>query len=127
MNRTSAAQKNENQTAQDALFSFEIGIVPITKANNNDAKKTIDKDTKMGSLQLDSDRLLQELNQKQTKNYIETYPEYVLENVRKAISRENNINCRPDFRNLTDDFSDIFLMSQRDVGKFDASSHGRDV
>ena len=36
---------NENQMAQDALFSFEKGIVPITIANTNDDVLTICKDT----------------------------------------------------------------------------------
>ena len=36
---------NENQMAQDVLFTFEIGIVPITIANTNDEVLTIYKDT----------------------------------------------------------------------------------
>ena len=36
---------NENQIAQDALFSFEKGIVSITVANTNDEVLTIYKDT----------------------------------------------------------------------------------
>ena len=55
---------NEKQKAQDALFSFEKGIVPITIANINDQLLTIYKDTTLGSSQLVSDRLIQEINQK---------------------------------------------------------------
>ena len=65
---------NENQKAQDALFSFEKGIVPITIANTNDEVLTIFKDTTLGSSQLVSNRLIQEVNQKQMKNYNEVDP-----------------------------------------------------
>ena len=99
---------NENQIAQDAFFSFEKGIVPITVANKNDEVLTIFKDTTLGSSQLVSDRLIQEKNQKQLKNYNEIDPKYDLENVKKAISKEKNNNCRADFRNLIDDYSVIF-------------------
>ena len=58
---------NENQTAQDALFSFEKGKIPITIANTNGEVLTIYKDTTLGSSQLVSDRLIQEINQKQRK------------------------------------------------------------
>ena len=95
---------NENQIAQNALFSFEKGIVPITIANKNDAVLTIYKDTTLGSSQLVSDRLIHEINQKQTKKYNEVDPKYDLENVKKAISKEINNNCRADFRNLIDDY-----------------------
>ena len=81
--------ENENQIAQDALFSFEKGIVPITIANTNDEVLTIYKDTTLGSSQLISDRLIQEVNQKQVKNYNEVDPKYDLENVKKAISKKN--------------------------------------
>ena len=50
---------HEGQVAQDALFSFEKGIVPITIANTNDEVLTIYKDTTLGSSQLVSDRLIQ--------------------------------------------------------------------
>ena len=43
---------NENQIAQDALFSFEKGIVPTTIANTNDEVLTIYKHTTLGSSQL---------------------------------------------------------------------------
>ena len=102
---------NENQIAQDALFSFEKGIVPITIANTNDEVLTIYKDTTLvGSSQLVSDRLIQEINRKQMKNYNEVDPKYDLENVKKAISKERNNNCRADFRNLIDDYSDMFQL-----------------
>ena len=74
---------NDNQIAQDALFSFEKGIVPITIANTNDEVLTISKDTTLGSSQLVSDRLIQEINQKQMKNYNEVDPKCDLENVKK--------------------------------------------
>ena len=51
---------NENQIVQDALFSFEKGIIPITTANTNDEVLTIYKDTTLGSSQMVSDRLIQE-------------------------------------------------------------------
>ena len=59
---------SENKIAQDALFKFEKGIVPITIANTNDEVLTIYKDTTLGSSQLVSDRLIQEINQKQMKH-----------------------------------------------------------
>ena len=40
---------NENPIAQDALFSFEKGIVLITIANTNDEVLTIYKDKTLGS------------------------------------------------------------------------------
>ena len=114
---------NENQIAQDALFSFEKGIVPITTANTNHEVLTIYKNTTLGSSQLVSDRLIQEINQKQTKIYNEIDPKYDLENVNKAISKEKNNNGRADFRSLLYDYSDIFSINQCDLGKRDASSH----
>ena len=65
-----------NQIAQDALLSFEKGIVPVTIAKANDEVLTIYKDTTLGSSQLVSDRLIQEVNQKQMKNYNEVDPKY---------------------------------------------------
>ena len=67
-------KKNENRIAQDALFSFEKGTVPITMANKYDEVLTIYKDTTLGSSQLVSDRLIQEVNQKQMKDYITVDP-----------------------------------------------------
>ena len=113
---------NENQIPQDALLSFEKGIVPITIANTNDEVLTIYKVTTLGSSQLVSDRLIQEINQKQMKTYNEVDPKYDLENLKKAISKEINNNCRADFRNLIDDYSDSFSINQRDLGKCDATS-----
>ena len=52
---------NENQMAQDALFSFEKGIVPATIANANDEVLTIYKDTTLGLSQLEPNRLIQEV------------------------------------------------------------------
>ena len=118
---------NENHIAQDALFSFEKGIVPITKANKNDETLTIYKDTTLGLSQLVSNRLIQEINQKQKKNYNEIDPKYYLENVKKAISNEKNNNCRADFRNLIDDYRDIFLINRWDLGKCGATSDRIDV
>ena len=118
---------NENQIAQDALFSFEKRIVSITLANTNDEVLTIYKDTTLGSSQLVSDRLIQEINQKQKKNYNEVDPKYDLENVKKAISKEINNNCRADFRYLIEDYSDIFSINQWHLGKCDATSHRIDV
>ena len=120
---------NENQIAQDALFSFQKGIVLITIANTNDEVSTIYKDTTLGSSQsqLVSDRLIQEINRKQMKNYNEVDLKYDLENVKKAISKEINNNGREDFRNLTDDYSDTFSINQWDHGECDAISHRIDV
>ena len=81
----------------------------------------------MGSSQLVSDRLIQEINQKQMKNYKEVDPKYDLENVKKANSKEINNNCRADFRNRMDDYSDIFSINQWDLGKCDATSDRIDV
>ena len=114
---------NENQIAQDALFSFEEGLVPRTVANTIDEILTIYKDTTLGSSQLVSDRLIQETNQKATKNYNEIDPKYDLQNVKEAKSKEMNNNCRADFGNLIDNFSDTFFSSnQWDLGKCDATS-----
>ena len=118
---------NQNQIAQDALFNFEKGIVPITIANTNDEVSTIYKDTTLGSSQLVSDRLIQAIYQKQMKNYNEVDPSYDLENVKKAISKEINNNCRADFRNLLDDYSGIFSINQWDLGKCDATSQRIDA
>ena len=118
---------NENELTQDALFSFGKGIVPITVANTNDEDLTIHKDTILRSSQLVSDRLLQEVNQKQMKTYNEVNPKYDLENVMKAISKEINNNCWAVFRNLIDDYSDIFPINQWDLGKCDATSPRIDV
>ena len=98
----------ENQIAQDELLSFEKVIVLITIANTKDGVLTKCKDT-FGSSQLVSDRLIQKVNQKQTKKYNEVDHKYDLENVKRAMSKDININCRADFRNLIDDFSDIFF------------------
>ena len=87
-------------------------LVPITIANTNDEVLTIYKDTTLGSSQLVSDRLIQEINQKQRKNYNEVDLIYKLEIVKEAISKETNNNCRADFRKLKDDFSDIFSFNQ---------------
>ena len=78
---------NENQIAQNALFSFEKRIVPITIANTNDEVLTLYKDSTLGSSQLVSDRLIQETNQKKMKIYKEVDPKYDLENVKKTISK----------------------------------------
>ena len=118
---------NENQTAQDALFSFEKGIVPITIANTNDEVLTIYRHTTLGSSQPVSDRRIQEIKQKQMKNYNEVDPKYDLENVKKAISEEINNNCRADCRKLIDDYRDTFSINQWDRGKCDAFSQRIDV
>ena len=60
--------KKEKEIAQDALFNFEKGLVPFTIANNDDDVLTIYKDTTFRSLQLVSDRLIQEVNRKQVEN-----------------------------------------------------------
>ena len=118
---------NENQILQDALYSFEKGIVPITIANTKDGFLIIYEDTTLGRSQLVSERLIQEINQKQMKNYITVDPKYDLENVKKAISKEKNNNCRAIFRNPIDDYSDIFSINQWDHGKRDATSDRIDV
>ena len=106
---------NENQLSQDALFRFEKRIVPITIASTIDEVSTIYNDTTLGSPQLVSDRLIQEVNQKQMKDYNEVDPKYDLENVKKAFSKEINNNSRADFRNLIDDFKEIFSINQWDL------------
>ena len=118
---------NENQIAQDALFNFEKGIVPITIAKKNDEFVISYKDTTLGSSQLVSDRLIQEINQKQLKNYNEVDLKYDLENVKKAISKEINNNFRAAFRNLIDDYSDLSSINQWDLGNCDATGHRIDV
>ena len=65
----------ENRIAQDALFKFEKGIVPITMANTNVEVSAIYKDTTLGSSQLVSDRLIQEVNHKQVETYNEKKPQ----------------------------------------------------
>ena len=117
----------ENQKTQDSLFSVEKGIVPIPFANRIDEVLTIYNDTTMGSCQLVSDRLIQEVNQKQTKKYNEADPTPDLENVKKTTSKEIYKNFRADFRNLIDDFGDMFSINQCDLGNCDATSHGLDV
>ena len=87
---------NENRIAQDALFGFEKRLVPITIAITNNEVLTIYKNTTWGLSQLVSDRLIQEINQKQMKNYNEVDPKYDLENVKKAFSKERNNYCRAD-------------------------------
>ena len=57
---------NDNPLAQDALFSFEKETVPITTAKKNDEVLKSYKDTTLGSSQLVSDRLIQEIKNKQT-------------------------------------------------------------
>ena len=118
---------NENQIAQDALLSFEKGIVHITIANTNDEVLTIHKDTTLGSSQLVSDRLIQDVNQRQTKKYNKIDPKCDLENVKKAISKEINNKSRANLRNLIDDYSDIFSINQWDFGKSNATSRRIDA
>ena len=118
---------NEKQIAQDAMFSFEKGIVPITIANTIDEVSTIYRNTTLGSSQLVSYRLIQEVNQKQVKNYNEVKPKYDLENGKKAVSKDLSNHCRAEFRNLINDYSDIFSINQWDLGKCDATSHRIDV
>ena len=103
---------NQNQIAQDALFGFEKGIVPITIANTNDEVLTIYKDTTLGSSQLVSDRLIQQVSQKQMKNYNKVDPKYDLENVKKTSSKEINNNFRAGFGNIIDDYSGVFSINQ---------------
>ena len=59
---------NENQIAQETLFSFEKGIVSITIANTNGDFLTLFRITTLGPSQLVSDLLIVKINQKQTKN-----------------------------------------------------------
>ena len=118
---------NEKQLAHDALFSFEKGIAPITIANTIDEVLAIYIDTTLGLSQLVSDRLIQEINQKEMKNINEVDPKYELENVKKAISKDKNKNCRADFRILINDFSDIFSINQWDLGRCDATNQRIDV
>ena len=108
-------------------MSYGKVIVPISFANTNDEVLTIYKDTTLGSSQLVSGRLIQEIDQKQMQNYNEVDPKYDLENVKKAITKEINNNCRADFRNLIDDYSDIFSINQWDLGKCDATGHRIDL
>ena len=89
----------ENQITQDAMFTFEKWIVPIIIANTNDEVLPNYKETTLGSSQLVSERLIKELN-KTNKNYNEVDPKYDLDNLKEAISKDINTNCRTDFRNL---------------------------
>ena len=118
---------NENQIAQDALFRFEKGVVPITTAITNYEILTFYNDTTLGSFQLVSDCLMQEIIPQQTKNYNEIDPKYDLENVMKAISEELNNKCRADCGNLIDDYSDILSINQWNLGKCDSTGHRIDV
>ena len=118
---------NEKRMAQDASFSFEKGMVPITIANKNVEILTIYKDKSLGSSQLVSDRLIQEVNKKQVKNYNKVDTMYELENVKKAICKEIHKNCKADFKNFINDYCDIFSINQWDLGKCDATSHRMDV
>ena len=61
------------------------------------------------------------------KKYNELDPKYDSENVKKAISNEKNNNCRADFRNLKDEYSEIFSINQWDLGICDATNHRIDV
>ena len=108
---------NENRISQDALFSFEKRIFPVTIENTNDEVLTIYKDRTLGLSQQVSDRLIAEVYQKQVKIYTEADPKYDLENVKKAIIENINNNCRADFRNLLDDFGDTFSTDQFDFWK----------
>ena len=108
------------------MFNFGKGIVPITIANTNEVL-TIDKDATLGSSQLVSDCLIQEVNQKQMEDYNTVDSREDLEYVKKAISKEINNNCSADFRNLIDDYRDIVSNNQWDLGKSDATSHRIDV
>ena len=116
----------KNQIAQDAIFSFEKGIVPITIANTDDEVSTIHKNTTLRLSQLVSNRLTKEVNQKQTKYSDEFDPQYEWRKQRKK-KKETNNNCRADCRNLTDDFSDSLSINQCDLVKCDATSHRIDV
>ena len=69
-------KNNENQVAQDALSRLEKGIIPITISNTIDEVLKIYKNTTLGLSQLVSDRLIHEMNQKQTRNCNEVDPEY---------------------------------------------------
>ena len=81
----------------------------------------------MGSFQLVSDCLIQEVKQKQVRNYSEADPKYDFENVMKGMRKDLNNICRADFRSLRDDFSDMFSINQWDPGNCDANSHGTDM
>ena len=57
------------------------------------------------------------------KKYNEVDPKYDFENIKKAISKDTNNNCRADVRNLIDEHSDFFPNNQWHLGKCDATSH----
>ena len=61
------------------------------------------------------------------KDYNTVDPKYDLENVKKANGKEIKNNCRAAFRNLIDDYTDIFSINQWNFGKCDATSHRKDV
>ena len=61
------------------------------------------------------------------KVYNTVDPMYDLENVKKPISKKINNNCRANFRNLINDYSDIFSINKWDLGKCDATSRRIDV
>ena len=58
---------NENQIAQDAIFSFERRVIYITNANTNDEVLPIYNDKTLRLSQLVSDRLIQGVNQKKNE------------------------------------------------------------
>ena len=74
----------EKQIAQDALFTIEKGIA-ITIDKSQDEILTINKDTTLDSSQLVSNRLIQELNRKQTQKLEWGGPQ-----VRLGESKESN-------------------------------------
>ena len=54
-------------------------------------------------------------------------PEYDLEKVKKAISKDNNNKCRTDFRNIMNEYSYMFPINQWNLSKCDATSHRIDL
>ena len=72
--------KNESGMTQYALFGFEKKT--FTMATTIDKVLTTNKGTTLGSSKMVSNRLTQEMDQKQTKNYEEVDPKYNMEEVK---------------------------------------------
>ena len=98
-------------------------MVLITIGSTNAEVNTIYRDTTLVSSQLVTDRLIQEVNQKQTKNFNETDPECDLENVMKSIGKKTTITAGQTFECSIDGYSDIFSLNQWELGKCNATSH----
>ena len=90
LNRTSASLIMKVNLDRMHCSVLKEGIFLITIANTKDEVSTIYKHKTMGLSQLVSDRLIQEVNEKQIKDYNTVDPKYDLEKIKNAISKEMN-------------------------------------